>query len=457
MARWTSANVLRTGRDAKRLWQFSLKGDRPQLIREETRLPAEPLPNRLISKDWQTLYQPRLNIAWLPADRVFLRVIQLPPSDTIEETISMLELQLEKLSPLPVAQIVWTFDLIAKQEGGTVTAVVVIAARNMVEEFLGKLEGQAYLADRLDVPFLDQLMVQRAEADGVWIYTGGGPDQETCLVAWWAGGLLHSVSLMHLPSAEEGADYLRDQLVQMAWAGELEGWLTGPMRRYLVATEEMAAIWRPLIETPEQPIEVIAPAPEAEVAAMTARRAAKDGARTSLVPPEFTARYRQQFVDRIWMRVVAATIILYLIGVVVYIGALQWAEYGVSKLEADARGLQGSYTNALKLKAQVQVMEEQLNLQFAALRCYKAVAEKLPEGLTVDSIAFSRGKTLQITGAGEQGTQATVTEFSDALRRYTIDGQPLFARVATPNIGPGRAGSALGFNFQCELKTFDTE
>src|SRR5687768_17218419 len=101
MARWQSANVLQAAGDRKRLWQFSIKGENPNLIREETRLALEPLPPKLVSKDWQTLYKPRLNIAWLPADKVFLRVVQLPPADTFEETASMVELQLEKVSPLP--------------------------------------------------------------------------------------------------------------------------------------------------------------------------------------------------------------------------------------------------------------------------------------------------------------------------------------------------------------------
>src|SRR3954467_1381214 len=126
MARWTSANVLRAAGETKRLWQFVFRGENVQLTREETKLPNEPLPPRMVAKDWQTLYQPKLNIAWLPADKVFLRVIQLPPADSAEETASMLELQLEKLSPLPVAQIVWTFDLLPGSIG-VQTAIVVIA------------------------------------------------------------------------------------------------------------------------------------------------------------------------------------------------------------------------------------------------------------------------------------------------------------------------------------------
>jgi DNA-binding transcriptional regulator of glucitol operon len=455
MPRWTTANVLRAAGDTKRLWQFALRGENPHLTREESKLPTESLPQKLISKDWQTLYQPRLNIAWLPADKAFLRVIQLPPADTMEETVSMLDLQLEKLSPLPVAQIVWTFDLLPRQGANTQTAIVVIAPRNLVEDYLGKLEGHGYVADRLEVPFIDQLLATKIDHDGVWIYPGEGADKDSCLVAWWYGGVLQTVNLLHLPAEEERAAFIHDQLAQMMWAGELEGWLTGPGHRVLVADGELATTWRALLDTPEQPVEVVPPAPEAGIAAMTARRAASDGARTSLVPPEFTARYRQQFVDRMWMRAILAVIVVYLIIAVLYIGWLQYIDYDVSHFEQRARALQGSYTNAMKLKAQVQVMEDQLNLQFAALRCYRAVAEKLPQALTVESLTFQRGKTLLLSGNGEASSQPALNEFNGELRKYTVDGQPLFSHVNAPQITI--KGNGLTWNFQCELKTTETE
>jgi len=457
MARWTSANVFRAVGETKRLWQFSFRGETPQLARDESKLPNEPIPSRLISKDWQTLYQPLLNIAWLPAHTVFLRVIQLPPADTLEETVSMLELQLEKLSPLPTAQIVWTFDLLPRQATGVQTAVVVIAARHQVEEFLGKLEGESYLADRLEVPFIDQLMATKIDADGVWVYPGSAADENACVIAWWYGGVLQNVTLLHLPPVEERGAFVRDQLAQMAWAGELEGWLTGPPHRFLVANEERAAVWRPYLETPDVPLEVVAPPPEEQLAAMTAKRAALDGARTSLVPPEFVAKYRQQFVDRIWMRSAGAAILLYLVGVVIYVAMLQLKDMHVGKIEQDARALQGSYTNALKLKSQVQVMEDQLNLQFAALRCYKAVAEKLPESLTLDSMTFQRGRSFTVYGSGDKTAQVPLNQFNDDLRRYTIDGQLLFSRVNVPDIRIDPGTQMMKWNFQCDLSRPESE
>ncbi len=433
MARWHSANVLQAVGTKKRLWQFTLRGGNPNLTREETRLPAEALPANLISKDWQTLYQPRLNIAWLPADRVFLRVVQLPPADTFAETASMVELQLEKVSPLPVAQIVWTFELLPKRAGELQTAIVVIVARNLVEEFLGKLEANGYLADRLEEPLIDQLLATQISGDGVWVYPGEGADENNCLVAWWYGGVLHSVSLLHLPPAEERGPFLREQIAQMAWAGELEGWIISPPRRFLVASAELAAVWQPLLQEGEQHVEIVPPVLDTEVAKLTARRAAREDAAASLVPPEYVARYRQQFVDRIWMRSVFAVAIIYLFGVLVYLALVQYMDFGVSKIEAQARNLSPTYTNAMRLKDQVRVMQDQLNLQFAALECYKAVSQKLPESVVMDTFNFSEGKSLRLSGTAPVGAQNQLTGFSDELRGIISNNQPLFSKVAVPS------------------------
>src|SRR5438132_3204596 len=161
MGRWHSCNILHSAHDVRNLWQFSA-GSNIALQRQIAALPTEPLPPKVVAKYWQTLFQPKLNVAWLPADKVFLRVVQIPKSDPAEMQ-AMLELQLEKLSPLPVAQVVWGFELLPPApvadtmttlEGEMQTAIVIIVARAQVEEFLGQLETQEYLADRLELPLL---------------------------------------------------------------------------------------------------------------------------------------------------------------------------------------------------------------------------------------------------------------------------------------------------------------
>jgi len=456
MARWHSANVLQATAKAKNLWQFNIRGTNPNLAREESKLPNEPLPPKLVAKDWQTLYQPKLNVAWLPADKVFLRVLQLPPADTFQETADMVELQLEKISPSPVAQIIWTFELLPKVPNQLQTAIVVIVSRHAVEEFLGKLEGESYLADRLEVPFIDQLFATKVVGDGVYVYPGIGTDETSCLVAWWYGGVLHNLSLLHLSQTEERGQFLRDQIAQMAWAGELEGWITSPPRRFLIADHEMAAVWQPLLqEGLELRVEVIPPLPAAEIAKLTAQRATREKLPASLVPAEFTARYRQQFVDRIWMRSAFAAALVYLFIVFIYLALVQYMDFSVSKIEAEARGLSGSYTNALRLKDRVRVMQDELNLQFAALECYKAVATEIPDGVILEGMNFSKGKSLAIFGNAPGDAVTKINEFSDKLRHVTSNGEPLFKVVTVPQVS--RRGNDVAWNFSAELAKGESE
>src|ERR1035438_5490888 len=99
MSRWNSCNILQIAPDAKRLWQFDAKGGGFVLGREQRVPHAEQLPPKFVAKNWAALWQPKLNVAWLPAESVFLRVVELPAANA-DETFSMVELQLEKLSPI---------------------------------------------------------------------------------------------------------------------------------------------------------------------------------------------------------------------------------------------------------------------------------------------------------------------------------------------------------------------
>ncbi len=311
-----SCNVLQVNPEARRLWQFDAHGGGFALNREQTSVAGDPLP-AVVAKNWRSLFQHKLNIAWLPPEHVFVRVVQLPMSD-FNETLAMVELQLEKLSPMPVAQIVWTIQVLPHARDKMQTVIVMIAARNVVEEFLGQLEGQGYLADALELPLLDQLQATTVTGDGAWIYPEAAGGRNMALVAWWYGGVLQNLDLINLPPANRPAS-LKEQLLQMAWAGEMDGWLTSPPQWHMVADAPTAAEWEPALRSGlEQPVEILAPLSVAELAAMTAKRSAQAAQGASLLPAEFSTRYQQQFVDRLWMRGLAAIVALYLVGVAVY-------------------------------------------------------------------------------------------------------------------------------------------
>ena len=282
MARWHSCNVLQFGAGTRRVWQFEAHNSSFALSREEAVPSGETLPVPLVSKSWSSLWQPKLNVAWLPPDNVFIRVAHFPQSSP-EETRAMVELQLEKLSPIPVTQAVWALHLLPPAAGLPLrneaepakmqTVAVTIAPRGAVEEFLGQLEGQGYMADRLEVPVLDQLLATVVKEDGAWIYpaSGGG---NAALVAWWYGGVLQNLAFLTLGAGTDRAAGLKEQLMQMAWAGELEGWLAAPPTWHLVSDSATTKEWEPALrQALDQSVEVIPPLSDTELAALTARRA----------------------------------------------------------------------------------------------------------------------------------------------------------------------------------------
>lgn len=452
-----ACNVLELAADRRRLWCFDVASNGAAELDEEFSGPAgEALPAKQVAKDWHALFSSRLNIAWLPAGSVFLRVAQFPKCDRAE-LLSMVELALEKISPLPVAQIVWTVESVPARSSvpsEMQTVIVLIAVRHEVEKFLGTLEGRGFLADRLEAPLLHQVLATKVEGDGTWVYPGSGADINSCLIAWWYGGELRSLTLVKLTGPEHWQRELGEVLAKSAWAGELEGWLTGPPRYRLVSVPEDQEVWlRVLREVSDGPVDISKPCDAATLALLAAQRAARGESRANLLPPEFATRYRQQFVDSVWIRGLGALVALYLLGVAGYFVMLQQAQQQHADLQKQVNDLSGSYTNALVTKARIQVLQEQIALKYAAIESLKAVSAKLPEGMQLTDFAFQRGQKIALRGTVPAEQIGKLTDYSSALQSATLNGVPLFKSVSAPTSqSSGAAASQFSWTLACELR-----
>jgi hypothetical protein len=457
-----SCNVLETTPAERHLWHFSVERDDVKLQREERIAGKAPLPEKVVAKDWRELFQPKLNVAWLPPQTVFLRTVQLPKVER-GELMSMLEFQLEKLSPLPVAQIVWNAEVVPSAAENMQTAIICIVSRDAVEEFLGIAEQQNYLPDRLEVPQINQILSDGVREDGAWIYAGAGSESDICTVAWWAGGTLHELHVVRLPqpsvegvpagnASEFRTRFLQETLMQVAWAGELDGWLTLPVKWHFVADDQSGGIADALFSGWTETPPTRHPALDRKgLARISANRAAKQEATASLLPVDFAMKYHQQYVDRLWMRGLGAVVAVYIAGVVIYMLSLQVLNYKVGRVRGEVAGLANSYTNVLRLKERTQVLEEQLNLKYAALDCWKVASEHLPAEFNLINLQFGRNGTLQIIGTAPAGQEQKVIDYNEAIREATLDGKLVFKDVSPPNF-PSRTGAqVVNWNFDCTL------
>jgi hypothetical protein len=448
MARWHSANVLQSNAGGRRLWNLSANGSSFNVQEETTLLATEPCPPD-VGKDWQTLFRPKLNIAWLPAETVFFRAVQLPPSEP-SEIASMVELQLEKLSPLPVTHVVWSYYLMPRsaKPDSLQTVIVIIASRSAVEAYLGELSEAGFQPDRLEAPGLEQFLATKITEDGIWIFPGAAG--EPALVAWWYGGTVQNLTMVSLPAGPERGTQLRSQLEQIAWAGELEGWLNGPTRIHLMVGQPDAAFWESAFKDWGDGIEVRQPPTPKELAALSAWRCGT-ATGTSLLPQEFADRFHQQFVDRLWLRGLVSLLALYILGVLFYFGVLYVFEMKLDTVKAQVRGMGPSYTNALRNIAQIEILKNRGKLKYAALDCWKAVAENLPVSMTLEDMFFRDGK-LELRGNIVSGNAQEVGAFNEALRSAsdTDHQQGIFDQVGEPS--SQFRGDTGEWRFDCTMK-----
>lgn len=446
---WQFCNLVRESEAGRKLWQFRPRGVTCVLAREHEAVGSERLPAKISTKDFQSLFQKKLNVAWLPPSDVFLSVVELPTVDPAELQ-GMLELQLEKLSPLPAAQTSWTYVPLPRRESTSTRVLLVVAARNAVEAFLGRLEAEGFLADRLELPQIDELLACLGQGDGVWFFPRRAKDRFFALVAWLAGGEVRHVGLTLLP--ESGwQEVVKAQFRQVVWAGELDGWVHGEPEAHLVADGELAAEFEPVLrEITSRPVDLRPPQTEPALATLTAVRA-RVNQPVALLPAEIATRYRQVFVDRLWMRALGAIVMVYLLGVLGYFAAIEWAKHQQAGVKQTHRSAAQTYTNTLQLAQRVKILQNQMNLKFAALDSFKAAAEKLPEGLTINSFSFERGVKVQLFGAAPQAEPGKITTFVGELQAAESNGRRLFSALSSPTIVADPATGQNRWNFECAL------
>src|SRR6185503_8671689 len=161
------------------------------------------------------------------------------------------------------------------------------------------------------------------------------------------GGALQSLNFITLPATGDRAAGLREELGHIMWSGEMDGWLTSPPTWHLVADGHLAEIWEPALrEALGEPVSLAAPLTPEQLAALTAKRAAHSEPKSNLMPPEFATRYRQQFVDRLWLRGLGAIGAVYGIVVAIYFGVIAVQGWRVGRVESKVKAQSLSYTNA---------------------------------------------------------------------------------------------------------------
>ncbi len=458
MGRISACNILRQDSETSDYWRFGMAGKNPRRSAQVSGDPSEHLPSGHFVKGWNALWSSIINIGWLPMDRVFMRVVRIPKCETVEEMRSMVEFQLEKLSPIAVAQCVWSIEPVPNKSADPdqmQSVVLLLASRHLVEDCLEKLEARQFEADRLEVPFVHQLLSACDGSNGVWFFpfTSGG--RHCCLLAWWEHLTLQNISVINLGAEDGWEKELSSELTRIRWSGEVEGWAgQGMPRLNLVADEKEAVTWEPMLERiQEGPIKVMPRMTREKLAEENVRRLARNESHANLIPEERAVRYRQRLTDRLWMRGIGAVILCYMLLVGVYFGWLETLKMEKRELLAQVILLEPDFKEAQALDARLGVQKLQIGLRYAALDGWLAVSETIPDGLVLNSFRFVDGSEFSLSGTAPLDEIEKVTDFNQILSEYEVEGKQIFRKVTPPTFRQinNQTASIMDWSFTAEL------
>ena len=444
--KWSSCNLLEPATEGSRLCQFSVSSKKVKLSGDLRVADLIELPAKAVGKDWSDLLRRKLNIATLPPEKVFLRVVELPECEP-DELLPMVEFQIEDLSPLPMAQAVWSAEAVPGSTGteGNQTVLVMIAERGVVEGRLDELEAVNYLADRVEVPLLRELVPGEPREDGAHIQLVQGADSVLALVSWWFAGRLRDVNSFNLPDTAASRDELVEKINSVALAGEVAGWMPDEPACHLAKRGDVAADWNTALAKCFGRIREVEPMSEVDLATAAVEFTARTTA-PGLMLEDYSARNRQRFQDGLWMQGIKGAVALMLMGLCIFFAYGSWLQGNLEDLnqQVKVQGLQ--YTNALSLKAKMQTLKKQEALKTAALNAWSEVAIGLPGELKFTQLMFSSDRTLdgntsrklRIVGTADDGKETFIDDYNLVLARMEVkgrEGQKLFSSVSP---GPSR-------------------
>lgn len=340
----------------------------------------------------------------MPTDQVLLRVLKLPSAED-EDIPGMVELQVDKLSPFPIENMVVSHELLKRTD--TTSTVVVSACQVATVEEQGAFLSRAGIkANRVDVEIM-----------GWWrslLESGSVNDSGTQVIVLMTGAI---PSMIFVDSAVpvafrslKGCEGLGDSELGEELAREIEYTL---MSREVVEAEldaPVIAIWsqgQPAAEF----LEAVKKASGASVTGHDlaslisssqgmALRASDEG-RIDLTPMTWKQEREAENFKRRMIVAGAAAAGAWLL---LFVGAFGYLQYEIgkrSKLEYARQAILKPANEVRLLRRRVYMVEAYLDHSQSALECLREVAMAQPPGIDLTMYKYTKGEAVIIGGQGE--------------------------------------------------------
>ncbi len=395
----------------------------------------------------------------------FCRLVTLPTAAE-SELRPMLEMQLENLSPLPIEQVVFGFEVIRKTEKQS-DLLVAIARREAVVERLELLRQAGFVVETLDLDalaLLDFLWHEKPlhdkELAGLALVILEGDTATLLLVhdkqphSIMAVPLGGEVSLEDAAGQIAGALHLAETAVQSSQPEA--AW---PVVRVLQRSAEgtpgskldlqaLAAALADRLGVKCEPLELSERQRAGLGAVGLCVRAASGRARMNLVPAEYVSERRRLVRKQQFKLAAIAVAVLYGLIIAAAIAGFAYQFNQLGSLEAEADDLKVPYDRACALRDDVRVLQEYVSNRSAPLEILDELQKLKPDAVCLTEVHFTDGEQASLSGYASSAS--VVSEFEAKLQKSSFfpGGTTL-----SPLTNQKMAGNVVvRFTIQCKIK-----
>lgn len=368
----------------------------------------------------------------IPADRVLMRVVELPSVDP-QELFGMAELQVDKFSPFPSDQMSISIEVLHQSEASS--RVMIAAVQHQYIDQLGAFLLPAGLYPQVvDVDVLGWWTLIR---DGGKL-RGRGQEivivyEEHCaqLLVVRDGipvvirALDTSLDIHHASLADDILSEVEYTLMTLesGWGSEDTVGLT--LWVHDLAPDELMQSLKAAFPFDVQQANLRELPPLSE--GISRRMNSIEPAALDLAPAAWRSGIQSKMFQRRAVVITGASV-----GVWILFMVCLWLLAGHQKnklanAQAEMLRLQEEMQQVSDLKGQVKSLEQYADRTFSGLECLREITERLPAGVDITSITYN--KTSQINLRGEADTDSPIYDFVKQLEQSS-----LFTEVKTEGI-----------------------
>jgi hypothetical protein len=383
---------------------------------------------------------------------VLCQTLRLPATEP-GELKQILDLQIDNLTPLPLEEVVYSFEPLETVEGQT-RVLVAIAPKATVNERVEALETAGLPPEivSVDVVAMFRALIKRQALPGddrlnALVILGV---TSANVVVYSQGVPLVVRSIVLSPEAfvrGEGESLLREELQRTLVAAEAEQ----PQRAvgsvmFLTRTDELQSLAEKIAAGLSAPATFLTngAAPTAALS-LCLQYAANEKVQLNLLPDEWRQKRRAAALRQRLIRGAIAVGVVYALALAVFLTLLGVKTARLHRLENETKSVQNKFTAARQLQNEMLAMRKQLDTKFSALEVLREITVRMAEGMRLNEFAFKKDQTVGLKG--QAPSAAIAIDFQSRLEQCELFSKVIANRSST------EAGGLTKFDLVCTLKT----